>query len=485
MSIRAPLSLLAALHFLFNTQFIENASASLFQPAFSLRETTIPIRQIDLDGVKFLDEHGYPRIDWEKYQRQPPPVVERRHKAVVLENRYVRLTLLPEIGRVYSLVAKPTSHEQFWTNPIAKPIAGQQNDTGWWWVLGGAEYTIPRGEHGTTWALPWKYQISENSSRRKAVKMRVLEPQTKIEQTLEVAIYPDKVYYEAEITLTNTGDQEAKFSHWVNPMWAPGGGGELTPETEMVVPCTAMVVLDRDFNRWMLGARVQEFERNPLRFVKHWRSIGDLLAQQLMDGFYGAFSHDANEGIVRVFDPKDTPGMDIWTWGFPPPPDRQRGFSDVPNLGYVEMWGGTSHDFSDEARQTLAPKARRHWKEWMYAFHATGGLTYADKTVAVNLKFDREQNRIDLGIFSTEPRKNLSAELRQGDTVLFRRSLNVSPGRPFRTQVLAPRSEGSSHALPHLILTHRGQVLADVQAKLVEPLLWNFPYLPPDVAQGK
>ena len=268
-------------------------------------------------------------------------------------------------------------------------------------------------------------------------------------------------------------------------MWAPGGRGELTPETEMIVPCTAMIVLDRDFNNWMLGARVQDYERNPLRFVKHWRSIGDLLAQQLTAGFFGAFSHDTNEGIVRVFDPKDTPGMDIWTWGFPPPPERQRGYSEVPNLGYIEMWGGTARDFSDEARETLAPKESRRWKESMYAFHNTRGLTHADNNVAVNLKFNKELHRVDLGIFATSPRRTLLAELRLDDEVVFRHKLSISPDRPFHRQVSILPSKRLSQSLPRLILTHDGQPLANVSATLVQPLLWNDPYLPAEVGGTK
>lgn len=443
---------------------------------FSLRQTSITLREIDLADVLFRDAQGYPRINWEKFQRAKPPVVQRQHLAFVLENRYVRVTLFPEMGRVYSLVSKMTAHEVMWTNKIVKPIPAL-NDTGWWTVLGGTEYTIPRGEHGTTWSLPWKYAISEDSPRRKAVRMRVLEPQTRIEQTLEISIYPDCVFYEAEISLTNAGDHDAKFSHWINPMWAPGGRSELTPETEVIVPCTAMTVLDRDFNRWMLGSKVQEYERNPLRFVKNWRNIGDLLAERLSDGFYGAFSHDTNEGVVRVFDPNDTPGMDIWTWGFSPPPERQRGYSEVPNLGYVEMWGGTSHDFSDEARATLAPKAERRWKEWMFPFQKTGGLTFANRDVAVNFKLDHDKKYADLAVFVTSPRQGLGLELQQGEVSLLRRKLNLSPNHPYRTRIRVSSVTPLANQLPRLILKHGRETLASVPAKLAQPVQWNFPYL--------
>src|SRR2546425_9727448 len=239
---------------------------------FVFVQTNITIKQVDVSAARYEDSRGYPRLDASRLNLARPRVVERAHAAIFLENAYLRVVLLPEMGRVYSLFSKITAHEQLWINPVAKPLIGQQNDTGWWMAWGGVEYTLPRGEHGTTWALRWTYRIAEDSALRKAVVMTVLEPVTKLREDLEIVIYPDRAFYEANITIANTGDAEARFGHWINPMWAPGGRGEVTPETELIVPCTAMVVVDRNFNRWMLGGQMPDFERNPLRWVKHWRS---------------------------------------------------------------------------------------------------------------------------------------------------------------------------------------------------------------------
>jgi len=40
--------------------------------------------------------------------------------------------------------------------------------------------------------------------------------------------------------------------------------------------------------------RKQLYSDNPLRWLKGWKSIGDLLAGNLKHGFYSAFSHDEN-----------------------------------------------------------------------------------------------------------------------------------------------------------------------------------------------
>ena len=109
-------------------------------------------------------------MQWER-------VVEKRHRAVTLDNEYLHVTVLPEMGRVYSMVFRPTGSETLWHNDMVQP-GKANNETGWWLWLGGIEYTLPKDEHGTTWALPWNYSILEDSPKRKALRMEVTEPGT-------------------------------------------------------------------------------------------------------------------------------------------------------------------------------------------------------------------------------------------------------------------------------------------------------------------
>lgn len=446
--------------------------------SFALRTNSISIRQVDLTGALRIDDRGYPKLDPAKLDMANPRIVERTHAAVILENRYIRVVLLPEMGRVYSLVSRATGHEQLWVNPIAKPLLGQHNDTGWWMVWGGVEYTIPRGEHGTTWALPWQWEVSANTARRKAVRMTVVEPQTRLRQSLEIAITPDSAAYEANIRITNTGEREVRFSHWMNAMLAPGGRGEVTANTELVIPCESMLVPDRDFNQWMLGERVQDFERNPLRWVKHWRSIGDLLATNLTHGFYGAFSHDTNEGVARVFDPQVTPGMDIWTWGYPPPPSRQREYCLEPNLGYVELWGGTVRDFSDAALRPLKAGGSLEWKEWMFPFHGIGGLTFANREVALRCELDGETRKLKLGVFAVQPLPGVTVEVSCGRQVMFSQRTDLKPGTPWEKELRVPVHLDILQSRPAVTVRQGKRTLLNCEARPVLPILWGGPYLP-------
>ena len=85
---------------------------------------------------------------------------------------------------------------------------------------------------------------------------------------------------------------------------------------------------------------------------------------------------------MRVFPEDIHPGCNIWTWGFDPSPETRKRFSGTDTCrGYVEMWGGITRGF--EEYYTLNPGDSLSWTEWMYPFHQTKGLHYANRDFTV------------------------------------------------------------------------------------------------------
>lgn len=430
------------------------------EPCFTLKQQEIRLKQVDLRDATQLDKLGYPRLIPSKVDLGR--VVELPHKAIFLENRFVRVILLPEKGRIYSLFDKISGQEQLWTNSVARPLFNQQNTLGWWMVWGGVEFTVPAGEHGTTWALPWSYGIEENSEERKTVKMEVVEPETRLRQTVTVSLFPEDGAVESQISVLNTSTKPVRFSHWVNPMWAPGGRGEITPRTEFIVPTERMQIPDRDFNRWMEPFRDEPWRSNPLRFAENWKSIGDLLTDRMTEGFFAAFSHEANTGMARVFDPEAQPGMDIWTWGHAPPPERQRQYSLVPNAGYVEMWGGNVRAFTADALQTLEPGKTFRTTEWMYSFRNTQGLMAATRDLAANLVLS--EGSVEIYLCPVRVQRGVTVSLVENPTgkKMWSSVVDLDPATVLHETVHASKPRAGTL---QLTVTRGGEVLLEVKTQ--------------------
>lgn len=344
-------------------------------PPVRLTRVSVPVRCIDYAFALKLDATGVPRFDWKAFEGRPRQEVTRNVEGVILENRWLRVTLLPSMGRVRSVIYKPTGHEQLWVNPVAVPLRAH-NDTGFWITWGGVEHVLPRGEHGTTHALVWQFKTLE-SGRRKAVRAWCTEPLTGLEHAVEFALSPDRPFLETTLRVHNPKRELVRFSHWTTALLAPGGGA-LTPRTEIVVPADRFVAADRPFNRWMEG-RTGPARSSPLRLMEGWSDLGDLMATPLGKPFYAVYCHEQDEGVLRTLDLKATPGFDIWTWGFRPSAERQREFTaGPPSGGCVEVWNGTAKEYSDAALGALAAGATLAWKERLYVVR---GLNHAPDLV--------------------------------------------------------------------------------------------------------
>ena len=332
-------------------------------PAVRLTQTQVTLHYVAYEFAVMRDPHGVPKFDKALFSKRERRIVKRQESAIILENRSLKATLLPAMGRLHSLISKATGNEQLWINPIALPL-GARNDTGFWMTWGGVERVLPRGEHGTSHALEWSSEIVENSTARVAVRTWSREPLTGLRHEVVYAVVSDKPFLEARIRIENNSSKPIKCSHWTTAVLAPGGLGKVTPRTELIVPAANFVPDRRDFNEWMTDL-VGPTESSPLRFIENWKSIGDLMTTPLLQPYYAVYSHEQDEGLIHMFDSKVTPGLNIWGWGFPLSVSRQNEFTAdrIRTTGYIEFWNGTVRGFSNRALATLAAHQSLNWTE--------------------------------------------------------------------------------------------------------------------------
>src|SRR2546429_9852514 len=133
-------------------------AASLVPDRVSLSESTIT-----WSTVKYATnaENGFVSGSLDKKS-----IVDRTFRTQLLENRYLKVTLLPEFGgRILSIIYKPTGHEQLYRTKVGVPygIAAGNFYYDWLVVDGGLFPTFPDAEHGKTWPKPWGFKVVKQS----------------------------------------------------------------------------------------------------------------------------------------------------------------------------------------------------------------------------------------------------------------------------------------------------------------------------------
>jgi galactose mutarotase-like enzyme len=153
-------------------------------------------------------------------------------RAAVMENRLLRLTVLPELGgKVYDLVYKPTDTNFLWHHPRVLPrpaIYGTNFDNcwagGWDEVLPSTEICTYRGEEvphmGEIWSLPWAFAAEPAEGEEVCLYATVSTPIMPARFERWLRLRADEPVVRAHYRITSLGPGPLDFIWGVHPAFA-------------------------------------------------------------------------------------------------------------------------------------------------------------------------------------------------------------------------------------------------------------------------
>jgi len=185
-------------------------------------------------------------------------IIDRSFKTYVLENRYLKVTLLPEFGgRILSIIYKPTGHEELYRDEVGVPYGIKAGNFyyDWMMVYGGIFPTFPDAEHGKTWLKPWRFGIVKQSDAEVTVSMSLKDDfafaaapkqfkrgSTGIEATYYVTLKADRAALDARMVLKNPQSSAIDYEYWTCTTLAPGSDPDhpkATGGAEIIGPIAA------------------------------------------------------------------------------------------------------------------------------------------------------------------------------------------------------------------------------------------------------
>jgi hypothetical protein len=342
--------------------------------------------------------------------------------------------------------------------------------------------TFPDAEHGKTWLKPWDFKVVKQSAGEVTVSMSLKDdfeysaaPKkfsrgfTGIEATYYVTLKADRAALDTRMVLKNPQPRTIQYEYWTCTTLAPGsdpknpkttGGAEIiAPIDAYRTPAWSADLSGGDESAGMGNSR---FEK--LRYFRNWPSMGIAYAAPDMRGgnFWGVINHDNDEGIIRIADNTVTPGLKMWTWGFPSFTNETDPRKDPnPQRPYVELWAGVSDQFFHSAEfpalgevsiaETYSPTV------------GMSNVTHANENILINLT--AEASDVNLQFFSIEPATPLRIMLKRGDAVLFNGAVKADPKNGNRISArVAAGSSGDQVRLT--ITTAEGKELIAAETKL-------------------
>ncbi len=157
------------------------------------------------------------------------------HSAIILENRRLRIVVLPELGgRIWSIVYKPLDREVLWHNPRINPQKvpfGAGFDDVW---CGGWEEMFPTAapgeingerfpDHGEIWSLPWATS-QEATADSASLRLRCKTPISGVSVEKCLLLVGDEAKLHVAYTIENLGSIELPFIFAMHPAMAVSEG---------------------------------------------------------------------------------------------------------------------------------------------------------------------------------------------------------------------------------------------------------------------
>ncbi len=354
----------------------------------------------------------------------------RSYKQVCLENEYVKVCVLPEIGgRIFEAVDKTNGYNFFYKQSVIKPaLIGMIGA----WISGGVEWNIPH-HHRASSFLPVLYRKQEHPDGSKTVWVGEMELRDRLRWAIGLTLRPGSSVLEADVRALNTTPFAHSILYFANVAVHTNNDYQIVfpPKTQW-----ATQHAKREFIEWPTGKSVYngiDYTNNvDLTMWKNHPSSVSMFCWNDDEDFLAGYDHGKQAGTMHVADRFQVPGKKFFAWGTGPSGrmwDNILSDTDGPYLELmVGAWSDNQPDYS-----WLEPYEAKQTNQFWYPYRAIGAARNATRDAAVNLE-DRG-GKLFLGFHSTSAWPQARAVLARDGKEVWSRSISIDPAHPFTETV--------------------------------------------------
>ncbi len=404
----------------------------------------------------FIEKRAYQGSTGKVY---PVPICEKisdrkenvEYKAVILENDYLYVMILPELGgRIQRALDKTNNYDFVYYNRVIKPalvgLAGP-------WISGGIEFNWPQHHRPSTF-MPVDYTFFETPDGSATVVIGETDRIHGTKANAIMTLYPDKAYIEIKGRLFNPTDFPQTFLWWANPAVS------VNDHTYSVFPPDVNAVMDHG-KRAVSTFPIATGEYYKADYsagvdISRYRNIRvptSYMAAHSDFDFVGNFDESRDAGLLHVADHHVSPGKKQWTWGcgdFGRMWDKNLTDEDGP---YIELMTGVYCDNQPDF-SWLKPQEEKTFVQYFMPYKTVGRVLNATKDVALGLDFldekgtailpdpfesgrkanedvEKRAAKARLKVYATGEDKNASIVLWAEEREIYRRTADLSPAQAF------------------------------------------------------
>lgn len=356
--------------------------------------------------------------------------VMKEYKIVYLENQYLRLEIMPELGgRIQRAYDKTNAYDFVYYNHVIKPaLVGLTGP----WIAGGIEFNWPQHHRPRTYS-PVEYYLEENDDGSKTVWVSEIDRMYGTKGMAGLTLYPDKAYLEIKGQLYNGTPNPQTFLWWANPAVA------VNDQYKSVFPPDVNAVFDhgkRDVSKFPTATgeyyKVDYSAGVDISMYKNIPVPTSYMVYHSDYDFVGGYDYGKEAGILHVADRHISPGKKQWTWGngdFGQAWYRNLTDEDGP---YIELMTGVYTDNQPDFTW-LMPYEEKNFKQYFMPYKSVGEVKNANINIMINLEIEKNDARVC--VYTTSEYKDLKILLTTGEKEFLNVTKDISPEEAYQTTV--------------------------------------------------
>ncbi len=375
----------------------------------------------------FLEKRVYQGSSGKVY---PLPVIDKildekqdkPYTAVWLENDYIKVMVLPELGgRIQRAYDKTNGYDFVYYNEVIKPaLVGLTGP----WISGGIEFNWPQHHRPTTFG-PTDYRTVEHEDGSVSVELSEVDQMYGTKGKMTFTLYPDKAYIEVKGQLYNRTNLPQTFLWWANPAVA------VNDQTQSVFPPDVNAVYDhgkRDVSKFPIATGVYyKHDYGAGVDISRYRNIPvptSYMCAHSDYNFVGGYDYGADAGILHVADHHVSPGKKQWTWGcgdFGQAWDRNLTDQNGP---YIELMTGMYCDNQPDFTW-LKPLEEKTFTQYFMPYKAVGYAKNASRECVLNLEV--KDGEAQIAVYTTELFSQARITLAADEENVYEKTTDLSP----------------------------------------------------------
>lgn len=381
-----------------------------------------------------------------------------RYQSARLENDYVRLVMLPEIGgRIFLGQDKANAdYDFFYRQDVIKPalvgLAGP-------WISGGVEFNWPQHHRPGTF-MPADVHIECEPDGAATVWLSEHDPLDRLKGMHGVRLRPGASLIELRVRLYNRTPLTHTFLWWANvaAMVHDQYQSFFPPDVHYVGDHAVRALSSFPVaNNPYYGVDYQNRPgANDLSWYKNIPVPTSYMVCQTEFDFVGGYDFKADGGFVHVADRHIAPGKKQWTWGNHPfgwAWDRELTDANGP---YVELMAGVYTDNQPDFSYLL-PYETRTFSQFWWPIRGIGPVQQANQRAALAFSV-RNDRTVALGLNVSQSFEGELVIQHRG-VLLARFPISLEPGEAWKNESVRFDGDSTTDLLASLVTSGGDQLL--------------------------